>query len=153
GEEVHIWRATLERPPCSYEALFTILSDDERDRARRYACQASRSRFVVGRALLRTILARYLNMTPCKVRFRLCPQGKPILDGPDTTLHFNVSHSHTLVLIAVTERGEVGIDVERVRPFANDLGLAERYFSPRECRMLRLLTPERRTEAFFHAWT
>ncbi len=152
-EEVHIWRASLDRPPCSLHALADLLSDDEQERALRYACPASRTRFVVGRGLLRTILARYRAAEPSQIRFRLCPQGKPILDEPDPSLHFNVSHSHHLVLIAVTQRAEVGIDVERIRPFTNDLALAERYFSPRECRMLRLLSPERRNEAFFHAWT
>jgi 4'-phosphopantetheinyl transferase len=152
-DEVHIWRASLDRPPCFLKTLFEILSPDEQDRAHRYACPASRSRFVIGRGLLRTILARYLDTTACQIRFRVCPQGKPILDEPNPSLHFNVSHSHNLVLIAITRRAEVGIDVERIRPFANDMGMAERYFSSRECRMLRLLSPERRTEAFFHAWT
>jgi 4'-phosphopantetheinyl transferase len=152
-EEIHIWRASLDRPLAFQESLLKVLSEDERERALRYTCLPTRSRFVVGRGLLRTILARYLNSTAGQVRFRVCPQGKPILDEQHPRMHFNVSHSHNLVLIAVTHRGEVGIDVERVRPFANDLNLAERYFSPRECRMLRLLSPERRTEAFFHAWT
>jgi len=153
ADEVHIWRASLDRPPCFLEALHAILSPDERERADRYACTRSRSRFVVGRGLLRKILARYQGTTPCQIRFRVCPAGKPTLDEPEPALHFNVTHSQDLVLIAITQRGEVGIDVELVRPFANDLNLAERYFSPRECRMLRLLSPERRTEAFFHAWT
>ncbi len=153
ADEVHIWRASLDRPPSFLESLFALLSEDEQARALRYACPATRTRFVVGRGLLRTILARYLETTPREVRFQLCPQGKPILDEPHPRFHFNVSHSHSLVLIAVTQRAEVGIDVERIRPFSNDLNMAERYFSPRECRMLRLLSPERRTEAFFHAWT
>lgn len=152
-DEVHIWRASLDRPPYSLHALFDILSEEERERARRYGCPASRTRFVIGRGLLRTILARYRDTTPSEIRFRVCPQGKPILDEPNPSLHFNVTHSHNLVLIAITQRGEVGIDVERIRPFANDLGLAERFFSQRECRLLRLMAPERRTEAFFHAWT
>lgn len=153
AEEVHVWRAALDRSPCFLEAQLQVLSPDERERADRYSCTTARSRFVVGRGLLRRILARYLDVKPCAIRFRVCPQGKPILDEPNPALHFNLSHSHDLVLIAITHRGEVGIDVERVRSFANDLSLAERYFSPRECRLLRMLSPENRTEAFFHAWT
>jgi 4'-phosphopantetheinyl transferase len=152
-DEVHLWRASLERCTCACEAFTHTLADDERDRAARYGCKATRNRFVIGRGLLRTVLGRYLRKAPRLVQFRVSSQGKPILSDSSPQLHFNVSHSHQLVLVAVTWRGELGIDVERVRPFANDLGLAERYFSPRECRLLRLLSPERRTEAFFHAWT
>jgi 4'-phosphopantetheinyl transferase len=153
ADEVHVWRAFLDRPLASVESLLETLSDEERDRASRYHCTAKRGRFVVGRGLLRTILARYLGIKPRLIAFRIGSMGKPVLDTPSASLHFNVSHSHELVLVAITRRGEVGIDVERVRPFANSLDLAERYFSPGECQTLNTLAPERRTEAFFHAWT
>jgi len=152
-DEVHIWRASLERCTRTIEHFSHTLADDERERAQRYGCMATRARFVVGRGLLRTVLGRYLGQTAQQIQFRLSPQGKPILCATASPLHFNVSHSHQLVVMAVTRQGELGIDVERLRPFANNLGLAERYFSPRECHLLRLMSPERRTEAFFHTWT
>jgi 4'-phosphopantetheinyl transferase len=67
-------------------------------------------------------------------------------------LSFNVSHSFGVALIAVRTGGEVGVDVERVRPFENDLGLAERFFCAAESVALRALGEGRR-EAFFHVWT
>ncbi len=154
ADEVHLWRASLKNCAGAVKRFSAALAEDEHERALRYGCQATRARFVVGRGLLRTVLARYLSQPAQEIRFRLNSQGKPTLADPSPPLlHFNVSHSHELVLIAVTRRGEVGIDVERIRPFANDLGLAERYFSAQECGLLRRLAPERRTEAFFHAWT
>jgi 4'-phosphopantetheinyl transferase len=150
--EVHVWCASLEHPPAGAAELAGILSDEERARAARYLSPSAHNQFVVGRGLLRTLLGRYLGRDPCRVAFRLGPQGKPALAGSDA-LHFNVSHSHGLALFAVTRHGPVGVDVERVRPFPNDLDLAERFFCPPEARALRALAPEARREAFFHVWT
>jgi 4'-phosphopantetheinyl transferase len=79
------------------------------------------------------------------------PQGKPFLVG-GPKLRFNLAHSHGLALFAVSQQCEVGVDVERVRPFVNDLGIAERYFSARETEVLRGLEPQERCETFFHTW-
>ena len=150
--DIHLWRILLDEAPGMVESFFHVLAEEEQERTQRYGCQATRGRFVVGRGLLRTILGDYLGQKPRAIEFTVNQAGKPILLGC-SDVHFNVSHSHNLVVIAVTARCELGVDVERLRPFSNELGLAERYFSPRECRILRMLSPERRTEAFFHTWT
>jgi 4'-phosphopantetheinyl transferase len=111
----------------------------------------AREEFQVSRALLRVLLGRYLRRDPSRLELRMGPQGKPALAG-DAPLSFNVSHSFGAALIAVRAGGEVGVDVEQVRPFENDLGLAERFFCPTEWAALRALGEERR-EAFFHVWT
>ena len=103
---------------------------------------------------MRTVLASYLGVEPAAIRFALGPAGKPELREPaDANLHFNVTHSHGLVMYAVTHRCPVGVDVEHLRPMSDYLGLAERYFSPREFEILRNLPAEHRARAFFHAWT
>src|SRR5262249_10829075 len=117
-----------------------------------FRSESARTQFVVTRAALRSILSDYLDLSPLRLSFVHGPQGKPALANWGW-LHFNVSHSQDVALIAVTRRSEIGVDVERLRPFINDLGMAERYFSPRETELLRALTGTRRSEAFFHAWT
>jgi 4'-phosphopantetheinyl transferase len=150
--EVHVWCASLEHPPADAAELAGTLCDEEHARAARYLSPSARSQFLVGRGLLRTLLGRYLGCDSSRVAFRLGPQGKPALAG-NSALHFNVSHSYGLALFAVTRHGPVGVDVERVRPFDNDLDLAERFFCPPEARALRALAPDQRREAFFHVWT
>jgi 4'-phosphopantetheinyl transferase len=154
-EDVHVWCASLRQSPRHVDHFLRTLSDDERDRAGRTRHAPARHEFIVVRGLLRTILADYLGVDTRRLAFCCGPTGKPGLVEPMSALplYFNVSHSHELTLIAVTRRGEVGVDVERVRPFANDLDLAERFFSPHEATTLRSLPPELRIEAFFHAWT
>lgn len=63
---------------------------------------------------LRQVLGRYLDQEPEGIELRVGEHGKPYLLGEQ--LHFNLSHSGTLALIAVCRDREVGVDVERFRP-------------------------------------
>jgi 4'-phosphopantetheinyl transferase len=56
-------------------------------------------------------------------------------------------------LVAVTSGGEVGIDVERVRPMPDALRLAERFFSTAESDVLKELPPPEQGAAFLNLWT
>jgi 4'-phosphopantetheinyl transferase len=149
--EVHVWCAALGRPPEEIAELASVLSPDEQERAARYRVTRARDEFQVSRALLRVLLGRYLGREPSGLEFRPGPQGKPALAGA-APFSFNVSHSFGVALIAVRAGGEVGVDLERVRPFENDLALAERFFCAPESAALRALGEGRR-EAFFHVWT
>jgi 4'-phosphopantetheinyl transferase len=150
-DEVHVWSAPLEQPPEQVEGLLRVLSADERERAGRYRVPRTRAEFVTARGLVRVLLAGYLGRAPEALTFATGPQGKPALAGGG--LHFNVSHTHGLALFAFTELGEVGVDVEEVRPRVTYLDLAERFFAPGESALLRGLPPEVSLQAFFNAWT
>jgi 4'-phosphopantetheinyl transferase len=151
GDEIHVWSVPLAVGGRRLAELARFLADEERLRAGRYVHCPSREQFVVARAMLRVLLSRYLGLPPALVRIGLGPQGKPRLPGSD--LHFNVSHTHGLALYAFTRRGEVGIDVERVRPCPTHLDMATRFFTPREAGAIRTVPPGRSEEAFFHVWT
>lgn len=68
-----------------------------------------------GRWALRQVLSRYLDEDPAAIELRLGERGKPMLADSDAALHFNLSHSGGLVLIAVCRHREVGVDVQRMR--------------------------------------
>lgn len=151
GEEVHVWCASLERSADEIARLTLLLTEEEKNRVARFRSIVARNEFLVTRGLLRLLLGHYLNCKPNRLIFCVGPQGKPFLVG-EPRLRFNVAHSHGLALFAISLHCEVGVDVERVRPFANDLGIAERYFSQREVEVLRGLEPQQRCDMFFHTW-
>jgi 4'-phosphopantetheinyl transferase len=153
ADEIHVWCAALERPDAELGALAALLSDDERERAGRLREGPIRNEFVAARGLLRSILSRYRLLPPTAFRFRHGPTGKPHLDGVEPELFFNVSHSAGMALLALTGRGEVGVDVERPRDVKNHVGLARRYFLPQEADGLEALPPEASRRAFFRVWT
>jgi 4'-phosphopantetheinyl transferase len=153
-DEVHVWRIILDWPAERVNAMNAVLSLDEQQKADRFHFEQDRTRHVVGRGVLRSILARCMKTEAERLRFEYNKFGKPRLaDGPTQPLQFNVSHSGDLVLIALTIERAVGIDVERTR---NDLEverIAASYFSLHERRTLHSLPAHQRRDAFFDCWT
>jgi 4'-phosphopantetheinyl transferase len=154
-DEVHLWRAMLDHPQNGIAELADALSVDERDRARRIVVDRSRARFVAGRGVLRSVLSGYLGLTPKEVQFSYGPQGKPALapEQAASRISFSLAHSRDCMLVAVTERRAVGVDIEFVRPVFDTMGLASRIFSAREQAELHALPPGQRLEGFFRGWT
>lgn len=149
--ELHVWHAWLERPAGEVQQLGSLLSADERGRADRFRFERDRSRYTVGRGLLRTMLGRYLNVRPVSLVFEYGAHEKPHLRGKP--LWFNVAHSGPVALFAFTAAAEVGIDVELDdADFARER-IAERFFSPAEVRALRSLPPAQQPRAFLTCWT
>ena len=153
--EVHVWQASLQPPVWRAHALEQILAPVERERADRYVRSEDRTRFIVGRGVLRTILGSYIGLDPDQLRFCYNPFGKPALAAAagGEAIRFNVSHADGLALIAVTGSREVGVDLERIRPDFGTEEIAERFFSRREVAALRALPAARRVKAFFACWT
>jgi 4'-phosphopantetheinyl transferase len=132
-----------------------MLSRDELRRAERWRFEQDRDRFIIGRALLRTILGRYVGVSPNRLQFRSGPNGKPALtqqSGGDR-FHFNISHSQGLVLYAVTHHQEIGVDVERIRSIPEADQIAAHFFSPREYAEFRAVPTKLKCDAFFNCWT
>ena len=130
GDEVHVWRASLDTSKPRVSALLSTLSNDEAERARRFRFRKHRDRYVVGRGVLRAVLAQYLDTPPDRLRFCYSEHGKPSLAG-EAALRFNVSHSDALALYAIAGSRELGVDLERRRNDRVDQEVAERFFSGR----------------------
>lgn len=150
AHEVHLWQIPLT-PDHFREESLAIFSKPERERAAGFVSEALRLRWCVGRAALRTILARYLACSPDAILFRKGEHGKPTL--PRLPLHFNLSHSGDLALLALTRDVEVGIDLEFPAPERPFEKLIERFFSSEEAEAIRRLPPEQLCAAFYRCWT
>jgi 4'-phosphopantetheinyl transferase len=152
--EIHVWRAGLDVLAVQ-EQHSHVHSADELERASRFRFPRDRNRYLVGRAVLRSILARYLACAPGDLRFRYGASGKPML--ADTfkgeTLEFNVSHSGEYALYAVARDRKVGIDIEQMRADMPYEQIAAQFFSPEENRHLRSLPEHLRRTAFYFIWT
>ncbi|HEY1816137.1 MAG TPA: 4'-phosphopantetheinyl transferase superfamily protein [Kofleriaceae bacterium] len=78
-------------------------------------------------AALRAIVAMRLGR---EVELAIDPRGKPQLAGRE--LEVNVSHSGELALIAISDAGAIGVDVEQVRPLHDARAFIKRFFSAAE---------------------
>lgn len=129
-----------------------VLDPAEHARLRRMRSERRSREFAAGRTALRTVLAAVLGVEPSAVPIVSGPHGKPMLREP-ATVHFNLTHSGELGLLAVGTAGALGVDVERVRAGRPFLRLAERFFTPAESRWLRSRGGAARRDAFYRMWT
>jgi phosphopantetheinyl transferase len=102
---------------------------------------------------LRRVLARYLDLAAGEIRLTRGEHGKPRLANPESGLRFNLSHSGSLALVAVSRGREVGVDVERLRPGRDFVALAERALEPGEAESVRAAGGDDRTRVFYELWT
>ena len=82
-------------------------------------------------------------------------KAKPvaILDGEQSSHEFNVSHSYRHALLAFSDKGRVGIDVEE-RIVRHDIdGEISKAFSAIERKVLRSTSGEDKVQMFFRLWT
>jgi 4'-phosphopantetheinyl transferase len=152
---VVLYTTTLDPPAERVDALRALLSADERARAASFRFPQHQRRFAVARGLLRELLGSALSLRPQEIELAEGSYGKPVLGGPLRAhpLRFNLSHSEELAVFALTLTGEIGVDVEHIRPLPDMWGLAARCFAPPELAALSRLPDDERVHGFFRAWT
>jgi len=99
----------------------------------------------------RTLLARALSPSPVP-DIVFGEQGKPAFVDAHP-YWFNLSHSGDDIALLLSDEGEVGYDIEVVRPRDNWQALANAVFSVAEHDELERETPEDKLAAFWRIWT
>lgn len=150
--DAHVWCADMrERWPESF--LRGMLSENEQVRARSFAFEEDRRRYLHAHGFLRMMLGGYLGRSPGSVRLTTGRNGKPCLSSDEGAFRFNISHARSLVLCAMTRGREVGVDIEwRDREFSwRDV--ASYACSEREQVVLASLAGPAQADTFFSWWT
>lgn len=155
ADDLHIWRLSLNLTPGANDDLWSLLSADEQSRAQRFVRVQDQEKFVQVRGSLRKLLGQYVDRAGGDLQFDYGEYGKPHLGKSCNPLglQFNVSHSHELALIAVTQASAVGIDVEQMNTKVDFQGISHRFFAEAEHQMLRQQPSERQCPVFFQLWT
>ncbi|HRQ22466.1 MAG TPA: 4'-phosphopantetheinyl transferase superfamily protein [Anaerolineales bacterium] len=146
-----IWRIHLDIGLDSVKLFESTLSADEIRRASSFHFDKDHSRYVIAHFSLRDVLGRYLKAEPAQLKFSIDQYGKPSL--LKHKLEFNLSHSGSFALVAVTQHRIIGVDVERMREGISSHSIARQYFSPAEVAEFDAVPVEQRETAFFTCWT
>ena len=125
--DVDIWRVDLDA--YARDRACAPFSNEECVRAARMLPNVAR-RFLAARDAMRSVLGRVLGLTSTDIAIDVDESGKPALR--DSKLHFNVTHSGAMCLIATSRRLPIGIDVECLRPVAETASLAKAHFTREE---------------------
>ena len=148
-----IWAARVGEHLASLDRYGrTLLSADEQRRLGSYRSRESAERYVVTRALVRAVLSERLGTSPASIVISHNERGKPLLQE---NLHFNVSHSGDLILLAVSESCPVGVDVERRRDVERVGALVQRWLTDAEREQVGKIAGSGLTvsEAFLRVWS
>ncbi|XP_057960745.1 uncharacterized protein LOC131152804 isoform X10 [Malania oleifera] len=165
--ETHLWYIVPDEVKSTtlLDKYLDLLSLNEKENVFRMRGDQLQKRALLTRALVRTTIARYQinpQVTPRSLKFRKNIYGKPEVEWQHDDewhpppLHFNISHSSSLIACGVTMNVPIGIDVEeKSRKTKNNvLSFAQRYFSPREMEFLASISdPEVQRQEFIKLWT
>lgn len=144
-----MWRADLD---CVGDELLHVLNEDEHDRAERFPRRSGGLMWARSRAILRTLLARYLNADPARLILRAEPSGRLVLPDP-CPISFSLSHSGASALYAFARLAGLGVDIEGAARSLNESALARRLLDPERKQQLEELGPQERRRALIQAWT
>jgi len=158
SDRIDLWLLFTEDEKVTHlplAALCTLLTTDEVEKARRFHFTRDRTRHILTRVLVRSVLSRYVQMAPEDWRFSPDKFGRPVIQntlpqGPHTT--FNISHTDNLIALAVASKRSLGIDVEICQRRV-DLDIVDHFFSQSEVASLRELPAANRQRRFLELWT
>jgi 4'-phosphopantetheinyl transferase len=158
SDEIHLWLAFYDEidDPDLHGVYRQLLAPAEREQEPRFYFARDRRRHLVTRALVRTVLSRYVVRDPREWVFSTNAYGRPEIANPhaaEARLSFNVSHTHSLIVLGVTRGRELGVDVENVRAREVSIDIADRFFAPQEVAALSATPTEQQQYRFFEYWT
>ncbi|XWS43404.1 hypothetical protein CRYUN_Cryun16bG0100700 [Craigia yunnanensis] len=165
--ETHLWYIIPDevKSVTLLNQYSELLSSSERENVNRMGGDQLKKRALLARALVRTTIARYrtnCQMNPRSLKFRKNVYGKPEVEWQNEDnfcpppLHFNISHTSSMIACGVTVNVPIGIDVEeKQRRIKNNIvAFTRRYFSPYEVKLLTAISdPEVQRQEFIKLWT
>jgi 4'-phosphopantetheinyl transferase len=124
------------------------------DELTRIRHEPTRNRKIAVRAVLRFALSHTVDghVSPSAWRFARSADGRPFVAVGMPKVHFSVSHTDGLSVIAVSRSFPVGIDTE-VEQISDDTRFIRSFLSPRELMALASIEPEERAAVLLKLWT
>lgn len=149
-----LWIAECEALGAAGARSLALLSESERARHGRILHPRRQRQFLLGRLMLREMLAR---------RFGESIEHWPIMEQPGRAprlmrplpapVAFSIAHSHDRVACLLAEGHRAGCDIEFMGRARDIHGIASAAFDAETCRTLASQDKSARQEFFYRAWT
>jgi len=151
---IHIWSAGYEDLHRHFKVLSGAISPEERYSATTLRNSADAKKYILRQGVLRIILAHYTHQDPELVALVKGKNGKPELDpqGSHADVFFNLSHTSEKILIGVTLKHRIGVDIVKMDPAYTFHDSAEYILTPAEKAFMRRIRPDLRYQVFFRIW-
>ena len=153
--EIALWLLDIRQlQESKINSLEPLLSEVERAQSNVFLFKKDRHRFILTRAMIRTLLGLYLELNPRYISFEYNQFGRPFVSPQQNIagLDFNISHSGNLIVAAFFANGQIGVDVENLYK-KRRLEVAKDFFSPAEVKELFQQPKEKQLNHFLNFWT
>ena len=155
---VHVCTLSVSHYAERLAHMYESLSPEEQVRAQRFLKEIDRMRFVLGRAIVRSLCGAHLGIEPARIRLNYTPAGKPYLadalPAGRQRFEFNLAHSGACILSEWTQAHALGVDVEALERdgsvWINDASAIA--FSTDEPAALSAATPDEVITTFYRIW-
>ncbi|QNK01617.1 4'-phosphopantetheinyl transferase family protein [Dyella telluris] len=128
-----------------------LLSPQEASRAARFRHALDHHTYTIAHAFWRVALGITLDADPAAVQLARSPEGQPLLPG--SGLATSLSHSGTMVAIAIARGAAIGVDIEGLPSRVHLQDIASVLCAPDEAAAMALLDGNARTRALLDLWT
>jgi len=151
-KQIHVFLLQLDLFNCD-DFLF-YLSEDESKRAVRLKIEEKKKQFVIVRGVLRKLLSNSLSKPSGEIIFSYEQHCKPTIEEKynNKSIEFNISHSGSYALIAMTLDNKLGVDIEKINHGIDYQSLSDRFFSGKEKDELTSIDKDDQLDAFYRAW-
>jgi phosphopantetheinyl transferase len=148
--ELEIFYADTRDLSSRYTDIQKYISGNEQARADKFHFDQDRETYITCHAMLRLVLAQFLNLNPLEISYKIGSNNKPgIKDDP---VYFNVTHTREAFAFTVSREFNVGIDLENINQDIEISSVARSYFSKKEREYIFNLATGSK-ERFFQLWT
>ncbi|KSU86844.1 MULTISPECIES: 4'-phosphopantetheinyl transferase family protein [Priestia] len=148
--DIHIWTVPIDFIEKDINHYKFILSKDEIRRMESFKTYSLKNEYCFIRANLRKVLSFYLKEPPEQLKFFYNDFGKPYLNN---AIKFNLSHTNSVAVIAVTKDNELGIDIEFINKDIDIFEVINVAFSSQEIDLINELKGLEKYDMFYRIWT
>lgn len=145
--KVFLFQYTEPLDKKTFDLLIGHTDAIQREKILSFRIQADADRSLLGFILSKYIGIRYFKC-PEGIRMGVGEHGKPFYFDQNH-YHFNISHSGDWIICAA-DSNPVGCDVQKHKSL--NLGVARRFYHPKEYRTLSQLPKHRQEDYFFTLW-
>lgn len=153
-----VWHVDI--PPIDLPFWLTAcrsgLAPQDMERLQQNRLPKGQAQFLFTRLVLRHLLSAYQpSVLPAQWRLLRNRHGRPVVDPVQTPLSFNLTHTGSTLLLAFSQFGDPGIDVESLQRPVDAQSVADRYFFPSEVSQLLQMAGDSLSQkaCFLRLWT
>lgn len=154
-DSIAIWHFPISLEKNISSIFWLFLSEEEKQKVNSFRFEKDGLKYSFCRGMLRHLLSLYTGIPPFDLAFTFNEYGKPYLARKFASfnLGFNLSHTSDYVVFAFGLNTEIGIDLEKIRPFQGIIQIVESFFSREEYLCIEQLKPDEQIKIFYDFWT